>query len=108
MEISTPDATPPALGSEEFAQIRKDLTTPSLLATLRDDSAIRSKMTEAEMAVYDTILKEVGTPEEYPLLAEYIMRALPYIRLTYSGKAVPEPIAPTPSTLALLMKGRFI
>lgn len=99
---------PLKVGEETFSQIRQDLTAPNIMNQLRQDVGIRSKMTEQELAAMDTIIKEVGTPDEYPSIGEYVMRSLPFIKLTYSSTDIVKPIMPAPELVNLIMRDRFL
>jgi len=94
--------------TDNFAQIKQDLTAPSIIATLRQDPDIRSKLTTTELAAFDTILNEVGTPDEYASIAEFVMRALPYVKMAYSTSDVSEPIQPPEALIQLIMRKRFL
>ncbi len=98
-----------SLTESNFPQIRQDLARPTLLGVLRQDPAIRSKMTPQELAAFDTILTEVGTPDEYSTAYEYVLRALPYVKLThmFGGNSV-QPTDIPPDVLNMIMRPRFL
>lgn len=93
---------------DQFSQIRQDLTTPSLMSALRSDAEIRSKLNAHELATMDAILNEVGTPDEYPSIAQFVLRALPYAKMSYASPEVNEPIPPPERTIQLIMRQRFL
>lgn len=99
---------PLPVGQETFSQIREDLTAPNIMNQLRQDADIRARMTESELAAMDTILKEIGTPDEYPSIKEYVMRSLPYIKLTYSSTDIVKPIMPHEELINLMIRGRYL
>jgi hypothetical protein len=94
--------------TDNFSQIRQDLTTPNILSALRQDPQIRSKLTVPELKAFDAILNEVGSPDEYASLAEYVLRALPYVRMIYNSSEVIEPLQPSEQTIRTLMRNRFL
>ncbi len=77
-------------------------------AVLRDDPAIQKQMTPAEQAAVEAVVKNVGTPDEYGSAMEYVLRALPYVRSTYTAMDVIHPIMPSNEEISILMKPRFL
>lgn len=77
-------------------------------AVLRDDPEIKKQMTPAEQSAVAAVIKNVGTPDEYGSAAEYIMRALPYVKAVYSALDVILPGMPTNEEIAILMRSRFL
>lgn len=79
-----------------------------LSAVLRTDQNVRRQMTPAEQAAVDAVIKNVGTPDEYPSAAEYVLRAVPYVRSVYSVMDQIQPQMPSEAEIAILMRGRYL
>lgn len=93
----------------ENRQELKDFSIGGILSsTLRTDPQVRSQMTREEQFAVDTLLKDVGTPEEYGSSAEYLLRALPYVRAVYSSLDVIHAPLPSKNIQRELMRSRFI
>jgi hypothetical protein len=75
---------------------------------LKDDPQVQASMTAAEKAAVEQVTKNVGMPDEYDSAAEYVIRALPYVRGVYSVLDVVQPGMPSNEEIAIMMKDRFL
>ncbi len=108
--IPSPPANPYAAAAPlKVASTAATVTLGSVLsAVLKDNVQVRKQMTAAEQAAVDAVIKNVGTPDEYGTSVEYILRALPYVRSSYSAMDVIQPIMPTDVEISILMRKRFL
>lgn len=79
-----------------------------LAAVLRDNPAVQKQMTAAEQSAVSAVIKNVGTPDEYGSAAEYVLRALPYVRSAYAAMDVVAPLMPSREEVSILMRDRFL
>lgn len=79
-----------------------------LSAVLKDDKELQKRMTQAEQNAIAAVIKNVGTPDEYGSAAEYVLRALPYVRSVYGVMDVVQPLMPSTEEVAIIMRNRFI
>lgn len=91
-----------------LSQANASVTLGSVLsAVLRDDPEIQKQMSAAEKAAVAAVIKNVGTPDEYPTAAEYVLRTLPYVRSVYGSMDVIQPAMPSQEEIWVLMASRF-
>lgn len=93
---STSAPAPPAIKSAQLSAIFKD------------NPNIQKYLTDAEKSAVKAVIENVGTPDEYPSAAEYVLRALPFVKSVYSRTDVIQPLFPSDQEIAIMMRSRFL
>jgi hypothetical protein len=107
--IITPDAVLSRLQLPTGTTEQQKLDLKAVLSEiLKNDPGVQKAMTAAEKAAVEQVIKNVGTPDEYDSAAEYVIRALPYVRGVYSAMDVVQPGMPNDTEISILMKDRFL
>lgn len=105
---ASPVATPSSASSPVITIDPKKTLGGILSAVLRDDPAIQKQLTAVEQSAIQSVIKQIGTPDEAETAAEYILRALPLVRSAYSSVDVISPIMPTDAEILMIMRDRFL
>lgn len=88
----------------------KEKTFGELLsAKFREDPEIQKSLTPEEKNAVQQLLQNVGTPDEYSSNAEYIFRALPFVKAVYyNAQESVMPAMPSEEELRVMMRSRFL